>query len=107
MTTRPFEPEYYTDDAGEVRWRVHGANGEIIDASAEGFSNLRKAWDNYNLGLQGRQVDYQEAKESFNGNTREEADTDAGQEGTGGSEAGSSGEDDQDPGPGGTDAEGA
>jgi Domain of unknown function (DUF1508) len=102
MTTRPFQPEYYTDDEGKVRWRVRGANGEIIDSSSEGFENLRKAWDNYSLGLQGVQVSYEEAKDGFNatagdtGSAREETDSDAGEEGTRGSEAGSSGEDDED-----------
>lgn len=112
MTTRPFQPEYYTDDGGKVRWRVKGANGEIIDSSSEGFENLRKAWDNYSLGLQGQQPTYETAKEEFNATAGDargagEADSDADQEGTGGSEAGSSGEDDEDPGPRGQDPEGA
>ena len=43
-------PEYYIDKAGEHRWRVRGDNGEIIDASSEGFSSREKAEENYNLG---------------------------------------------------------
>lgn len=42
-------PEYYEDAAGEWRWRVKGANGEIIDASSEGFASKQKAEENYDL----------------------------------------------------------
>lgn len=52
-------PFYYIDSAGEHRWHVRGDNGEIIDASTEGFSSRDKAEENYRLG-------FEAAKEHFN-----------------------------------------
>lgn len=36
-------PEVYQDDAGEWRWRIRAANGEIIADSAEGYVNRADA----------------------------------------------------------------
>lgn len=41
--------EFYTDRAGYWRWRVKGANGEIVAASSEGFASKQKAQENYRL----------------------------------------------------------
>jgi uncharacterized protein YegP (UPF0339 family) len=38
--------EWYKDEAGEFRWRVKAANGEIIGASSEGFDTLGSAQAN-------------------------------------------------------------
>jgi uncharacterized protein YegP (UPF0339 family) len=35
--------EFYTDAAGEHRWRLKGENGEIVGASSEGFSSPGEA----------------------------------------------------------------
>jgi uncharacterized protein YegP (UPF0339 family) len=38
--------EFYTDDAGEVRWRFRAAgNGEVMADSAEGYKSFLFAWD--------------------------------------------------------------
>lgn len=34
---------YYADDAGEYRWRLQAANGEIVADSAEGYGEVRDA----------------------------------------------------------------
>jgi uncharacterized protein YegP (UPF0339 family) len=41
--------EFYVDEAEEHRWRLRGANGEIIGASTEGFSSLAGAEVNAEL----------------------------------------------------------
>jgi hypothetical protein len=38
---------FYTDDAGEHRWKIQAANGEVIDASSEGFVSEKGARTNY------------------------------------------------------------
>ncbi len=35
--------EFYSDAAGEVRWRFKAANGRIVATSGEGFSSKSKA----------------------------------------------------------------
>ncbi len=42
-------PVYYKDDSGHWRWQVKAGNGEIIDASSEGFSSKTNAVKNYEL----------------------------------------------------------
>jgi uncharacterized protein YegP (UPF0339 family) len=42
-------PEYYLDNAGEWRWRIKASNGEITDASSEGFDTKAAATHNYAL----------------------------------------------------------
>jgi len=37
----------YQDKAGEWRWNVKGANGKIIAASTEGYTNKQDAINNY------------------------------------------------------------
>ena len=44
-------PEYYIDKAGEHRWRVRAGNGEIIQASTEGFTTKENAEANYSMGF--------------------------------------------------------
>lgn len=36
-------PEFYVDAAGEHRWRVKAANGEVVADSAEGYRDKRDA----------------------------------------------------------------
>lgn len=44
--------EYYDDDSGEIRWRVRNkGNHHITGASEEGFKTLRAAMDNYEESL--------------------------------------------------------
>lgn len=38
--------EFYIDTAGEHRWRIKAANGEILGASSEGFKRWRDAANN-------------------------------------------------------------
>lgn len=35
--------EFYSDSAGEVRWRFKAANGRVIATSGEGYSSKGKA----------------------------------------------------------------
>jgi uncharacterized protein YegP (UPF0339 family) len=35
--------EFYEDQAGEWRWRLRGANGEIVADSGEGYTRERDA----------------------------------------------------------------
>lgn len=42
-------PEFYTDAAGEHRWRIWAPNAKIIGASPEGFVRRRGAVDNLKL----------------------------------------------------------
>ena len=42
-------PVYYKDDSCHWRWQVNARNGEIIDASSEGFSSKTNAVKNYEL----------------------------------------------------------
>lgn len=44
MSTPTFET--YPDSAGEYRWRLTAANGEILGASSEGFSSESEAGKN-------------------------------------------------------------
>lgn len=37
--------EVYKDGAGEFRWRIRAANGEIIASSGESFDSYRNATD--------------------------------------------------------------
>ena len=94
MTTRPGEPEYYTDEAGEVRWRVQDSNGEITEASTEGFVNLRNAFDNYTITRGNVQISYEEAEAQIHGN--EEGDDTAGDRGQLADNGGSAGEEEAD-----------
>ncbi|XVH31668.1 HVO_2922 family protein [Haloferacaceae archaeon DSL9] len=41
MSTARFE--LYTDQAGEIRWRLVHANGNIIADSGEGYASKQKA----------------------------------------------------------------
>lgn len=41
--------EYYTDKAGEYRWRIVAKNGVIIGASSEGFNSMSHAKKNLML----------------------------------------------------------
>ena len=104
MSVKPFHPEFYTDEAGEVRWRVRGTNHEIISASSEGFANLRKAFDNYELSQSTFLPTYEQVKDQ-DYDSDQEADTDGSSEEAGGSGASSSSEDGEDPGSGGEDPE--
>ncbi len=45
--------ETYPDSAGEYRWRITAANGEIVGASSEGFSSEAGAAKNAFRTLQG------------------------------------------------------
>ena len=38
--------EFYTDEAGDTRWRLKAANGKIIGASSEGYADPEDAMDN-------------------------------------------------------------
>ena len=43
MRGSEYEPEYYTDDAGEIRWRLTAKNGNIIAEGAEGYTTKGSA----------------------------------------------------------------
>lgn len=42
MNGRIAQVEYFPDAAGEWRWRVVAANGEIVGVSSEGYTNTRQ-----------------------------------------------------------------
>jgi hypothetical protein len=41
--------EFYTDNAGEWRWRLVASNGEIFESSHEGFASRESAERNLRL----------------------------------------------------------
>lgn len=47
--------ETYTDLKGKVRWRLTASNGEIVDASSQGFSDKRECLLNAQRSMRGLQ----------------------------------------------------
>ena len=54
--------EFYTDNAGEHRWRMKASNGEIIAAATEGYASKQGAEDNFNRDRSNDKVEMYEDK---------------------------------------------
>lgn len=45
---------YYRDRNKQIRWKLVGRNGKIVDAATEGFSTVGKAAKNFALIREGK-----------------------------------------------------